>query len=277
MEAKLCFIEREQGAHFPVEINFLANSNASEVPLLVKSLNLFMGDNQIIRCKRRLEKSSFNYDVRNPILLPRHSSLTELLVWDAHQHCKHIDKATTLNFIHTGHFWITKDRGTVKSILNKCITCKKINVHAFKYSKHTNFIIDRVNFCTPYQHVGIDYTGHVYVKFHGDLHKMYIIFFTCLNIRSIHLETIPFMSCKNFLLAFIRFCNSHTIPDVIYSDNASTFINTLGILNGSLIVKFKLKSLFTRKGTATLIPSSTSIDKQSSANDFTSESINALI
>ena len=90
LEAKLYLIKREQRVNFPVEINFLTNSNASEVPLLVKSLNLFLDDNQIIRCKGRLEKSSFNYDVRNPILLPRHSPLTELLVWDAHQRCKHM-------------------------------------------------------------------------------------------------------------------------------------------------------------------------------------------
>ena len=44
MEAKLYLIKRHQRAQFPSDINFLTNTNASEVPLLVKSLNLFFED-----------------------------------------------------------------------------------------------------------------------------------------------------------------------------------------------------------------------------------------
>ena len=64
---------------------------------------------------------------------------------------------------------------------------------------------------------------------------MYILVFTCLNVRAIHLELLPDMSCAQFLLAFVRFANLHCIPDKVYSDNASTFLLAMGILKNSSI------------------------------------------
>ena len=87
----------------------------------------------------------------------------------------------------------------------------------------------------PYEHTGIDFTGNVYIKQGNSSVKMYILVFTCLNIRSIHLELLPSLNSKDFLLAFIRFCNSCNMPSVIYSDNASTFLNAMKLLNNSLI------------------------------------------
>ena len=46
---------------------------------------------------------------------------------------------------------------------------------------------------------------------------------------------LPSLSCKDFLLAFIRFCNSCNMPSAIYSDNAGTFLNALNILSSSII------------------------------------------
>ena len=42
------------------------------------------------------------------------------------------------------------------------------------------------------------------------------------------------MSTKNFLMAFMRFCNLYTIPSHIYSDNARTFIQGGKILQNAL-------------------------------------------
>ena len=63
------------------------------------------------------------------------------------------------------------------------------------------------------------------------MQKMYLLVFTCLNVRAIHLELLPDMTCEQFLLAFIRFSNVHCIPSKIYSDNASTFLQAMGILS----------------------------------------------
>ena len=120
-------------------------------------------------------------------------------------------------------FWLPKGRTVIKKLLNKCITCKKLNSFSFKYPKRTDYIGDRVNFVKPFLHTGIDYTGHFFVKMGDETVKMYLLLFVCLNIRAIHMELLPDMTTANFLLAFIRFSNKYCIPDSVYSDNAVTF------------------------------------------------------
>ena len=53
---------------------------------------------------------------------------------------------------------------------------------------------------------------------------MYMLIFTCLNIRAVHTELVKDMSTPSFILALIRFTNTHGIPSHIYGDNARSFI-----------------------------------------------------
>lgn len=59
---------------------------------------------------------------------------------------------------------------------------------------------------------------------------MYLVVFTCLNIRAIHLELVPSLSVKDLLFAFVKFVNAHCHPTVIYTDNASNFLSAGRVL-----------------------------------------------
>ena len=48
--------------------------------------------------------------------------------------------------------------------------------------------------------------------------------------RAIHLELLPSLTIGHFLQAFLRFTNYYRIPEVVFSDNQSTFIAALKIL-----------------------------------------------
>ena len=206
----------------------------NDVPSLVRNLNIFIDEESIIRCKGRLENCEYlSFDMQNPMLLPKSSYLRELIIWNAYVSCKHMGSASTLNDIRKNGLWIPQGRLTVKGVLKRCIICQKINAYSFRYPKPNNLISDRVNLIKPFKHTGIDFTGHFQVKFGEKVAKMYLLVFTCLNVRAIHLELLPSMSCEHFLQAFIRFCNLHTIPSAIYSDNASTFIQAMGLISNS--------------------------------------------
>jgi hypothetical protein len=235
IQARQYWLKFEQENHFFDVLTFL-QSPQKEPPLLVKNLNLFIDSDSIIRSRGRLDKCvSLSYDVKNPILLPRESFLALLIVRDFHERIKHLGVSSTLNAIRNAGFWIPKGRATVKSIISKCILCKKLNSLSFKYPKVTDFVADRVNFTKPFQHTGVDYTGHIYVKYGDKVVKMYILIFTCLNVRAIHLELLPSLSTSDFLMAFVRFTNLHCIPNNLYSDNASTFLQAGELLDGSSI------------------------------------------
>jgi len=234
-DARRYLIKTEQSKSFATELNFL-KCPKDKVPCLVNNLNLFIDEAGLLRCKGRLTNCDyFEYEARNPVLLPKDSVLTNLLIADVHHRCKHLGIATTLTAIRKEGFWIPKGRVAVKAVLSRCIICKKMNAHAFVYPKKTDYLKAKTDFVKPYDHTGIDFTGHIYVKLENQLYKMYLLVFTCLNIRSVHLELLPDMSCKSFLMAFIRFCNSYNFPSAVYSDNANTFIQGVGILSESSV------------------------------------------
>ena len=138
---------------------------------------------------------------------------------------------STLNLLRNSGYWLPKGRFIIKKVLAECITCKRMNAFSFTYPKRTDFISDKVNFFVPYQNTGVDFTSHFFVKIGDATKKFYIVIFTCLNIRSVHLELIPSMSTSDFLLALTKFCNFYVITTKLYSDNASTFIHALKLLN----------------------------------------------
>ena len=231
--ARKYWIKNEQSKYFSNELQFL-NKEVSKAPPLVRNLNLFLDEEHIIRSKGILDNCTyFSYDARNPVLVPKYSYLTELFVQEAHADCKHLGAAATLGAIRRGGLWIPQGRTAVRSVISKCVTCKKINSFAFKYPKVTQFYRDKVNFTQPFRHTGVDFTGHLYVKLGDNVTKFYVLVFTCLNIRAVHLELIPSMTVRDFLFAFIRFCNLYTIPLSVYSDNAQSFLGAMGILADS--------------------------------------------
>ena len=63
--------------------------------------------------------------------------------------------------------------------------------------------------------------------------EMYILVYTCLNVRAIHLDLLPDMSTESILLSFVRFSTMYCIPEKIYPDNASSFTCALKVLSRS--------------------------------------------
>lgn len=235
-QAKIYLFKKEQVNYFNSDFEYLQNVGGPNIPSRVNNLNLFIDENGLLRSKGRLSKcSSVDYNVNNPILLSKDSYLTQLVIWDFHARCKHLGSGTTLTALRNGGFWIPKGRNIVKYVLNKCIMCKKFNAHAFKYPRPNDYPREKVSFKTPYQFTGMDFTGHVFVKLGNGTVKMYILVFTCLNIRSVHLELVPSMTMTHFLQAFIRFCNLYGLPQTVFSDNASTFISSLKLISKSKV------------------------------------------
>ena len=97
-----------------------------KVPSLVQNLNLFLDDQGLLRTRGRISKCVLNdYNVHNPILLPKIHHFTQLYVNDCHIKMSHMRLGTTLNFIRTNGYWIPQARLLIKRVINDCITCKK--------------------------------------------------------------------------------------------------------------------------------------------------------
>ena len=193
------WVKVAQSEFFSEEITFLkeqANTanDKLRIPSLVSNLNVFLDNNGILRSRGRISKCLyFNYDIHNPILLPKEHRFTSLFISYCHLKVQHLGIGTTLNYLREQGFWIPKGRAAVKTVLSSCVTCRKYNALAFKYPKFTDMPKHHMNLVKPFLHVGVDYTGHFWVldESSGKSTKMFILVFTCLNIRAIHFELLP--------------------------------------------------------------------------------------
>ena len=184
-----------------------------------------------------------SYDIQNPVLTGKGHKLTELFVEFYHYSCKQLGLQTTLNNVRTGGFWIPKMLQVIKSILSRCISCHKFNSLSFRYPQMTNFPKHRINLVKPFQHSGVDFTGHLCVKnVEGEVVKVYILLFACLKVCVIHIELVPDILTHQFVLAFTCFTNVYGITLHLYSDNAKSFIAGEKILQKALVSdKYKVK------------------------------------
>ncbi|GFX93213.1 integrase catalytic domain-containing protein [Trichonephila clavipes] len=90
---------------------------------------------------------------------------------------------------------------------------------------------DRVTDCAPFEIVGIDLAGPLFLK---DGRKVWITLFTCAVYRAIHLELVNSLTSDAFLLALRCFIARRGRPRKIYCDNGTNFrgaFNDLSKLN----------------------------------------------
>ena len=73
---------------------------------------------------------------------------------------------------------------------------------------------------------GVDFTRALYVRSSEGEQKVYVCLFTCAVSRAIHLEIVTDLTVECFLQAFRRFASRKSLPRLMLSDNASTYLVT---------------------------------------------------
>ena len=76
-----------------------------------------------------------------------------------------------------------------------------------------------------FTYVGVDYTGSLYIKERNcsALKNVYVLLFTWLSTRAVHLELATDLSADVFIRCLRRFTARRGLPEIIVSVNAKTF------------------------------------------------------
>lgn len=189
---------------------------------LVKQLDLYM-EGELIRCRGRIQLSKVKDDLKYPILLPSEHRIVALLISHCHVVCSHSGVGYVVSYIRQ-KWWIPRIRQIVKKVLRGCLTCKRLQGKPYQAVQSPPLPEFRVQELNPFQVTGVDYTGSLPIK-GGDVGKMYIVLFTCAVTRAVHVEIVSNLSCESFLHVFRRFCSRRGFPQLLLSDNASTFVS----------------------------------------------------
>ena len=101
--------------------------------------------------------------------------------------------------------------------------------HAPKIAPLPDF---RVSEAPPFDRVGIDFAGPVYITRQGDMEKACIALLTCCVTRAVHLELVENLVASTFVNCLRRFCARRGTPSLIVYDNSKTFKSTALLLKG---------------------------------------------
>ena len=105
--AKLYLFKVIQEQTFFKEIAYIKNPKENKIPDLVRSLNLFLDSDGLLRTDGRIANTSGNeYGLIYTILIAKHHSLTELLINDCHHNCKLLGINATVNKLRMSGFWV---------------------------------------------------------------------------------------------------------------------------------------------------------------------------
>uniref|UniRef100_A0A1I7VYG8 Integrase catalytic domain-containing protein n=2 Tax=Loa loa TaxID=7209 RepID=A0A1I7VYG8_LOALO len=171
----------------------------------------------------RLGNSELTEDSRFPIYLPKGHHLTNLIILHQHERLIHAGITHTLSELRQ-KFWIPKGRAAIKSVLSKCMVCKRWKAKPFKLPAMPNLPESRVRRSRAFENVGLDYLGPITLKApYGMIYKRWIALFTCFTTRAVHLELAEDLSGENFSHVLRRFTARRGFPKLILSDNASQF------------------------------------------------------
>jgi hypothetical protein len=180
-------------------------------------------EDRILRCRGRFAESDLVVDAKYPILLPKESKFTELIILRCHDKVHHSGVRATLAEVRS-RFWIPKGRQRVKAILSKCTVCRKLEGKPYNVPKEADLPGFRVRQTEPFEKTGVDFAGPLYVKNAANgTDKVYIALFSCCVSRALHLDLVKDLSTEEFLRCLRRFSARRGTPALIVSDNAKTF------------------------------------------------------
>jgi hypothetical protein len=217
------YILHIQQQHFSGDLSRLQRglNVARSSPL--HQLKPFLDENGVVRVGGRLQQSDLSYDNKHPILLPRHSILTSLILQNEHQKNLHCGPQLLLAASRT-RFWILRGISAARKVYRNCVTCSR-RIPARITQQMGSYPIDRLKPYPPFTITGVDYAGPVKLvgrRRRGAVpSKGYIALFICFGTRAVHLEAVSDLSASAFFAAFTRFTSRYGVPSKMYSDNAT--------------------------------------------------------
>lgn len=225
-----------QQESFKTEYNDLENGKEVNNKSPIYKLLPYLDTNGVIRSQTRISNTEenikkFGSDRINPMILHRESHLTKLIIIKEHNCMVHNnEKTVVINLLQ--RFYINKIRRTVNNVIrNSCLECRIAN------AKPVAPLMGDIPFTrlalskNVFKYAMADLLGPLTVKiskFKTD--KRYVLVYSCLTTRSLHLELIESLDSNATLRALSNTFNLRGAPTRICTDNGTNFIGGNNIM-----------------------------------------------
>ncbi|XP_067949425.1 uncharacterized protein [Watersipora subatra] len=237
-------VKSAQSENFSVDIQKLKGAKCVAMQSSISKLDPFLDQKGFLRVGGRLQSSELqSFGERHPLLLPKKSHLTNLIIDYFHRKAAHQGAEKTLALLCTHGYWIPNGRSAVSSRIRGCVTCKRIRGQPCNPQMATLPSV-RVNEAPPFTHCGLDCFGPFLVKDGRKEQKRYGLIVTCMASRAVHIELLEDTSTDSFINA-IRTVTAIRGPiQSIQCDQGTNFTGASKDLQGNLLTRMNITMKF---------------------------------
>ena len=177
----------------------------------------------VLRVGGRLQDSHVPYDAKHQIILPSKHHVTRLIIESYHVREGHCGTLHTL-FALREKYWILRGHSTIRSVLRDCRRCRFLSAPPLNQimAQLPEYRVTSYNYA--FLNVGVDYAGPLFTRVGRSNVKRYVVLFTCLAGRAVHIEMAYSLETTSCLQAIQRFINRRGRPQTITSDNGTNFV-----------------------------------------------------
>ena len=195
------------------------------MPYIVLQLSIFPDSQWVLRIKSKFGR--WKEDEKPcyfPVLLSKHSPLTEMIIQHIHVQYSHIG-CYSLLFEMRRRYWIPHYFTVVKKVLKNCVTCKRFKEQTVKLnqSPYRDFRVNPPKI--PFNYTFLDHFGPFNVIYNQKKTKIWILCITCMWSRAINLKICLDLTVKEFLRAFQIHCYEYGTPSFVLSDLGSQIVS----------------------------------------------------
>ena len=190
---------------------------------LLYKLDPFIDEDGVMRVGGRLKLANLEFASRHPVILPKASHITNLIICHHHKRTNHQGRGITLNEIRSCGYWIIGGSSLVSRHISKCVTCRKVR-SVTQGQKMADLPTDRLEPSPPFTYSAVDFFGPFYVKEGRKELKRYGVLFTCMACRAVHIETANSMDTSSFLSAYRRFVGRRGPVRQLRCDQGTNFV-----------------------------------------------------
>ena len=204
--AEAHIVKEVQQEAFQDELRIIKGGKAVPHTNKLSPLCPFLDETGTLRVGGRLKNVNIPHHMKHPPILPKQHQVTRIIIDWFHRRNGHVGPDHVLSLIRE-HYWIVNGLTVTKSVLGRCFfCCVKRAMHQFPIM--ADLPVARAAFGEPpFANCGLDLFGYVLIK-QGRKHlKRWVVLFTCLTVRAVHLEVVESCETDAFINALRRFVN----------------------------------------------------------------------
>ncbi|CAH2087210.1 unnamed protein product [Euphydryas editha] len=219
-KAEDLFMRTVQEESFPNEVESIKDGKSFTRNSRLKQLSIECAE-RALRVRSRINAAEqLSTPSKNPMILDRNHHTVKLWIIAMHRTRHHTGVEATVNECRQ-HYWILRLRPGTRTLFPQCLHCR-IRAAIPPHPRTGDLPACRLaHHQRPFTYTGVDYFRPLTVTVGRSQQKRYVAVFTCLTVRTIHLEIATSLSTDSVIMNLRRMKARRGQPAQIWSDNGT--------------------------------------------------------